>query len=408
VFPDDDDGDEEGAADLAMPDEAPEDHSRLTLDGHHGSAFCCALSPLGALVATGGEDDCARVWRLDTGALLMVAQGYRDSVTQVAFSRDGKRLAVGDMSGLIRVYAAPDPNQPASTDVTLPAGKKAWKWEHDLDTDLTWLVWHPVKTVLLAGTQDGEGWMWEGDTKMLAGHGSAWTKAAVLPDGNRLLAGYEDGSSRLFNLQTAAAVHHFSNTLAHDAAVTCVTVSGDGGLLATGCLTGVVKVYTPGTTPGTGRVLATLPCAPGAGVRREDGEDGDGDGSDDARSVEAAEFAPGEAAILATATVGGVLTLWDVSAQRARHQLSDLPGVSCLRWAPRAAAAAPAAPGARLYAGCLDGTVLEVDSRSGEVTRQMTSVVSSVMDLAVSADGKTVAAAMDDGKVRLFDVGETR
>ncbi|XP_037083109.1 angio-associated migratory cell protein-like [Pollicipes pollicipes] len=374
--PPDDEDDEE---DAAMAEELPEDVSRLTLAGHTGSAFCCALSPAGgALAASGGEDDCARVWRTDTGALQLTTDGHRDSVAHVAFSADGRLLATGDMAGLVQVYQ-------------LPAGPKVW--DFDVGSDLTWLGWHSATAALLAGTQDGAGWMWRvprGDTRTLAGHGSAWTAAALLPDGARLLAGYEDGSARLFQLRSGETLHQFGGALAHSAAVSCAAAQPAGVLVATASLDGWLRLY----SAASGKLLGALDCAPDTPAAAAGDAEEDGAGP---RSVEAAAFGVSDPGLLATATVGGVLTVWDVTTQRPRHRLTGLAGLSGLRWAPAAA---------RLFAGCLDGAVLQLDARSSRLECRLTSAPCGVLQIDVSDDGRQLLAAMDDGKLRLFDVTE--
>ena len=49
-----------------------------------------------------------------------------------------------------------------------------------------WLEWHPCAPVLLAGTADGNVWMWKipgGDCKTFQGPGCQATCGKVLPDG---------------------------------------------------------------------------------------------------------------------------------------------------------------------------------------------------------------------------------
>ena len=51
---------------------------------------------------------------------------------------------------------------------------------------LQWLEWHQGAPVLLAGTTDGDVWMWKissGDCKTFQGHGCACGTGTILPDG---------------------------------------------------------------------------------------------------------------------------------------------------------------------------------------------------------------------------------
>ena len=50
-----------------------------------------------------------------------------------------------------------------------------------------WLCWHGMTHVLLAGTADGQTWVWKvpaGDCKTLLGHGCACNSGKILPDGH--------------------------------------------------------------------------------------------------------------------------------------------------------------------------------------------------------------------------------
>lgn len=80
-----------------------------------GPVFCVALDPTGTIAVTGGEDDAAFVWRVDTGAKMFECRGmpllchvtgleFKDSVTAVAFNFDGTLLATASMDGAV-MYA---------------------------------------------------------------------------------------------------------------------------------------------------------------------------------------------------------------------------------------------------------------------------------------------------------------
>ncbi len=62
------------------------------LVGHGAVVTALAFSANGKLVATGGQDQTARVWDADQGAALTVLRGHVGGVVAVAFSRDGRTL----------------------------------------------------------------------------------------------------------------------------------------------------------------------------------------------------------------------------------------------------------------------------------------------------------------------------
>lgn len=57
---------------------------------------------------TGGGDDLGYVWDITNGEMIMKLDGHTDSVTNVAFSKDGKYLATGGMDGQVRVWNIPE------------------------------------------------------------------------------------------------------------------------------------------------------------------------------------------------------------------------------------------------------------------------------------------------------------
>lgn len=150
--------------------EGPDD-SEVTFALHSASVFCVSLDPkTNTLAVTGGEDDKAFVWRLSDGELLFECAGHKDSVTCAGFSHDSTLVATGDMSGLLKVWQ-------------VDTKEEVWSFEAG---DLEWMEWHPRAPVLLAGTADGNTWMWKvpsGDCKTFQGPNCPATCGRVLPDG---------------------------------------------------------------------------------------------------------------------------------------------------------------------------------------------------------------------------------
>jgi eukaryotic-like serine/threonine-protein kinase len=75
--------------------------------GHDGAVLCCALSPDGGLVASGGADHTVRVYRAEDGLALATYPGHDKPVRAVAFSAAGDVLYSGSEDGTIRRWPLP-------------------------------------------------------------------------------------------------------------------------------------------------------------------------------------------------------------------------------------------------------------------------------------------------------------
>ncbi|KAF7241764.1 Angio-associated migratory cell protein [Varanus komodoensis] len=150
-----------------------QDDSEVTFSKHTASVFCVSLDPkTNTLAVTGGEDDKAFVWRLSDGELQFECSGHKDSVTCAGFSHDSTFVATGDMSGLIKVWR-------------VDTKEEIWSFEVG---DLEWMEWHPQSHILVAGTADGNSWMWKipsGECKTFQGPNCPATCGHVLPDGEQ-------------------------------------------------------------------------------------------------------------------------------------------------------------------------------------------------------------------------------
>src|SRR3954470_13165761 len=64
-----------------------------TLRGHTDGLYAVAISPDGALVASGGRDHAVKLWDYATGTPVRTLEGHKGMVLRLAFSPDGKTLA---------------------------------------------------------------------------------------------------------------------------------------------------------------------------------------------------------------------------------------------------------------------------------------------------------------------------
>ena len=80
--------------------------ARLLPGGHNGSVSGVAYSPDGTRIATAGHDGTARVFDAATGEELTVCTGHNRWVGGVAYSPDGTRIATAGDDGTARVFDA--------------------------------------------------------------------------------------------------------------------------------------------------------------------------------------------------------------------------------------------------------------------------------------------------------------
>src|SRR6516162_8003031 len=87
------------------------------------SVRSAAFSPDGKRVVTNCEDETARVWNAETGALVLERKGNSFGVNAVAFSADGTRIATvsGRLMPTVKVWDA----EKISSECSVQPGRQA-------------------------------------------------------------------------------------------------------------------------------------------------------------------------------------------------------------------------------------------------------------------------------------------
>ncbi|MCQ4205917.1 WD40 repeat domain-containing protein [Streptomyces longispororuber] len=296
---------------------------RTTLTGRQDSVSAMAFSPDGRALAVGGSSSVVQVWDTTTGRRRTALTGNQDSVDAVAFSPDGRTVAAGGWDNVIEVW---DSRNPARTTARKPN--------------------RPHTT--------------------LTGHAGRVTSLAFSPDASTLASGSDDHTVRLWNTPVGRTISRSRNF------VYAIAFSPDGRTLATTAGT-TVQLWNTRTR----RLRATI----GA---QENG-------------VDAFAFSP-DGRTFGVAS-DDTVRLWDT---RTRHLRSTLTarqkGVYSIAFSP---------DGHTLATGGGDHATRIWDTGTGRVRATLTGHQNSVGSVAFSPDGRTLATA-GDLTVRLWNMRTMR
>ncbi|MFD9192337.1 WD40 repeat domain-containing protein [Streptomyces phaeochromogenes] len=302
--------------------DVPRGRLRSTLTGRQDSVSALAFSPDGRSLAVGGSS-IVQVWDTTTGRPRTSLTGNQGNVQSVAFSPDGRTVAAGGWDNIIELWDSTNPEKPTAD---MP------NWPHTT----------------------------------LAGHTGAVMSLAFSPDASTLASGSDDHTVRLWNLPVGRALSGSRDS------VYAMAFSPDGRTLATTAGT-AVRLWNTRTR----RPRATL-------GGHENG-------------VDALAFSP-DSRSLAVAS-GDTVRLWNTRTRHLRTTLTARQkGIHAIAFSP---------DGHTLATGGDDHTTRIWDTSTGRVRATLTGHQNSVGSVAFSPDGRTLATA-GDRTVRLWSMRTMR
>ncbi len=334
---------------------------RFVLPLHSRSVNAVACSPTDcSLIASGSNDQTLRLWDAETGKLRRsIPFGERELVLSLAFSPDGKLLAAGLWTGVIRLL------DPVSGGVQGELSGPAVK--------VLCLAFSSDGARLLSGSEeDGTVRLWNVQKRLLVRefpvHKARVTGVAFWPDGKLAVSASFDGSLRLTNLETGDSreLERFP-----DPVLSMALSSGERRLIASSSLSGEIRISEPRDQGARQMQMEGTECAAGCLSFTPDGT--------------SLVFSSPDHAIRVRQIEGGKET-------SCLHGHTD--HVTSLSVSPH---------GNHLVSGGTDRTVRVWDLRDTTRAVSLAGHTGDIFRAVVSPDGSRVASWGKDGTIRLWD-----
>jgi len=194
------------------------------LTGHSGAVTGIDFSADGTKLVSSSADKTVRVWDIAKGNEMRKITSPA-AVNDVAFNKDATQIITADADNLLRIWPTKKPNpedKEDKQDDKSDGGKK----DSDTKDD---------------GKQnDKKKPAEEKPLRELKGHSKPVTTVALLlPDGEQVVSGSEDGTVRLWNLSNGQS----TRSMNHGSPVTNVAVRADGELVASVSSNGTGKIW---------------------------------------------------------------------------------------------------------------------------------------------------------------------
>lgn len=344
-----------------------EQDSYRTMQHRHGAVVhSIAFSDNNSLLSA-NEDGTLRIWEVVSGQCLHVVQGYAVSISDIAWSLDGRQLASGGTDGLVTVWEviggraskvlrghglivsgvgwSPDGRKLASCgwdnaiflrDAISGSSIQILRDPDHADTQFFGVDWSPDGRLLASGTYMRGLQVWDVATcrrRWVAGPHPTWIyNVAWSPDGTRLASTTDYGSVYLWDSQDGTLLRSLQG---HCGIVNSVAWNAEGNRLVS--------------------------CS---------GEKGKGE-----------------------------LYIWNVESGECERDITGFPGVVC--------AVAWNTVKNLLISGDSDGMLCWWEIQSGNCIRRQEAHQGTIRALKLSPDGYQLASCGDDGAIRIWDLQNT-
>lgn len=370
------------------------------LESHNASVNSVAISPDGKILATGSDDNSAKIWDLQSGNVILTLKGHNASVNSIAFSPDGKRLATASIDNTAKTwdigkgktlstfighksYVSSIAFSPDGKYLATGSGDKTAKiWDAETGKEIRTLNGHiatvsgiafsPDGKKLVTGSVDKTAKIWDFESgkeiRTLNGHDSYISSIAFSPDGKKIATGSDDKTAKTWDAETGMEIRTFSG---HNSYVSSIAFSPDGKKIATGSIDKTAKIWDTET---------------GKDVIQLVGHNG---------FVNSVAFSP-DGKKIATGSMDNLVKIWELETDKDILVLSGHSSyISGVAFSPEGKKIATCS-------GDSNSKIWDLNTGRDELT--LTGHDAAVNGIAFSPDGKKIATSSDDKTVKIWDI----
>jgi len=320
--------------------------------GHTDVVNSVAFSPDGNRVLTGGIDQTARIWDVESGKEILLLSDHDEFVMSAVFSPDGRFVATGSRDSKVNLFSA------TTGELVRKIPGHGWM--------IYAVAYMPDGSGVVSGDYDGSITLWsvpDGQQLRRFRTGDKVNTVAVGPDGESVLAGTENGSLILYSLASGQAMRVFEG---HTGPVRTVAFSPDGSTVLSGSEDGSARLW----SVASGEELLRLPK--------------DGPVAPDWRGVANAVAFSGDGRRILTGHGDGTTRLWSVADGTELRRFAGHDGwVNSVAFSP---------DGSLVVTGGHDATARLWSIETGTQVLSFEGQVDTVLSLDVRSDGRELAA----------------